>query len=137
MNRVLGWLALGAVAWAAPAFAVEQAQFFARTQQNVVDLCTAADDDPLQPESIAFCHGFLIGAYSAHQTEHSGPGVPKLICPPDPAPTRAEAIGMYIDWAKAHPEYANESSIESLFKFLIEKWPCPSVATGAAKGGGK
>jgi len=137
MSRTIVGLALATLVWAAPAAALESDDFVARTQQDVVGLCTAPEGDDLYEESLSFCHGFLVGAYTAHQTEHSGPKATKIVCPPDPAPTRAEAIAMYVDWAKAHPQYDNESSIESLFKFLTEKWPCPSVATGGAKEGAK
>lgn len=134
MRLVPVFFALGLLGVALPARAVDNTDFVARTQQDVIDLCTATDDDPMQAQAIAFCHGFLIGAYTSHQTERAGADAVKIVCPPDPAPSRAEGIGMYIDWAKAHPEYANEPSIESLFKFLTDKWPCPAVAKGAKEG---
>ena len=137
MSRTLAALTLTCLVGAAPALALEADDFVAKTQQDVIGLCTVTEDHDLYEESIAFCHGFLVGAYSAHQTEHAGPKATKLICPPDPAPTRTEAIGQYIAWAKAHPEYDGESSIESLFKYLIENWPCPAVAKGAVKGDAK
>jgi len=137
MSRTLAALALASLVQGAPALALEADDFVAKTQQDVIGLCTVTEDNDLYEESIAFCHGFLVGAYSAHQTEHSGPKATKIICAPEPAPTRTEAIGQYIAWAKAHPEYDGESSIESLFKYLIENWPCPSIATGAAKEGAK
>jgi hypothetical protein len=31
---------------------------------------------------------------------------------------------MFIEWAKAHPEYLNEPPVETEFRFLIETWPC-------------
>jgi hypothetical protein len=137
MARTLASLALAALALAQPANALGSDDFMARTQHDIVDLCTAPEDSDLYQASLAFCHGFLVGAYSAHMTEHAGPKAARIVCMPDPAPTRAESIAMYVDWAKAHPEYASESSIESLFKFLTERWPCPSGATGSAKEGAK
>jgi len=137
MTRSVIALVLVSLVLATAAGAREADDFIARTQQDVIGLCTVTQDDELYEESIAFCHGFLVGAYSAHQTERSGPDAVKLVCPPDPTMTRVQAIQRYVDWAKAHPEYDGESSIESLFKFLIETWPCPSVATGAGKEGAK
>ena len=31
---------------------------------------------------------------------------------------------MFIDWAKAHPQYMDESPVETEFRFLMETWPC-------------
>jgi hypothetical protein len=48
----------------------------------------------------------------------------RLVCMPDPAPSRNEAIGMFIDWAKARPQFWKEPPVETEFRFLTEKWPC-------------
>lgn len=137
MRQPLARFALASLVWAVPAAALESDDFLARTQQDVVGLCTAPEESDLFEESLAFCHGFLVGAYSAHQTEHMGPKSAKIVCPPEPMPTRAQSIQMYLDWAEAHPEYDREPSIESLFKFLTEEWPCPPSAAGTSKEGAK
>ena len=31
---------------------------------------------------------------------------------------------MFVEWAKAHPQYMNELPVETEFRFLMEKWPC-------------
>jgi hypothetical protein len=43
---------------------------------------------------------------------------------PDPEPSRNEAIGMFIEWAKSHPQHWQERPVETEFRFLIETWPC-------------
>jgi hypothetical protein len=31
---------------------------------------------------------------------------------------------MFIAWAREHPEYMGERPVDSLFRFLAEKYPC-------------
>jgi len=104
--------------------AVSKEDFEAKTTQNIINLCTAAPEDPLYQQAIHFGHGYLVGAYHYYVAMSAGPKGTKLVCPPDPPPSRNEAIGMFIDWAKAHPQYMNESPVETEFRFLMETWPC-------------
>ena len=104
--------------------AVSEEDFKVKTTQNLINLCTAAPDDPYRDKAIHFCHGYLVGAYDYHVTENSGPDGKTLFCIPEPTPSRNAAIGMFIEWAKAHPQYMGEKPVETEFRFLIEKWPC-------------
>ncbi|GLI32904.1 Rap1a/Tai family immunity protein [Desulforhabdus amnigena] len=104
--------------------AVSEEDFKVKTTRNLLNLCTAPADDPLREEAIHFCHGYLVGAYAYYNAEYSGPDRNPLVCFPDPPPSRNETIGMFIEWAKAHPEYMNEAPVETQFRFLMEKWPC-------------
>jgi hypothetical protein len=109
---------------ASVATAANPEDFKVKTTKALMDLCTTAPDSPLYKEAIHFCHGFLVGAYSYHVAENSGPQGKPLVCFPDPQPTRTEAINMFMDWLKAHPELMEDKPVESQFRFLIEKWPC-------------
>ena len=104
--------------------AVTEKDFKAETTQNIVNLCTASPDDPLYHQAINFCHGYLVGAYHYYDAQSSGPKGIKFVCPPDPRPSRNQSIGMFIEWAQAHPQYRNEPQVETEFRFLMEKWPC-------------
>ena len=104
--------------------AVNEKDFEVQTTENIINLCTAASDDPLYHQAINFCHGFLVGAYRYYEAAGSGPGGLKLVCLPDPRPSRNETIDMFIEWAKAHPQHWSEPPVESEFRFLMEKWPC-------------
>ena len=104
--------------------AVTEKDFEAETTKNIVNLCTASTDDPLYHQAINFCHGYLVGAYHYYEAHSSGPEGIKLVCPPDPMPSRNEAIGLFIEWAKAHPQYWSEPPVDTEFRFLMEKWPC-------------
>ena len=104
--------------------AVSENDFKADTTEQIVNLCTSDPGEPLYQQAFNFCHGYLVGAYKYYEAEHSGSNATKLVCLPDPQPTRDEAIQMFMEWAKAHPQYMGENPVETEFRFLMEKWPC-------------
>ena len=106
------------------AAAVSEEDFQAKATRNIVNLCTASANDPQHDKAIHFCHGYLVGAYAYYSAMSSGPEGKRLVCFPDPPPTRNNAIAMFIEWAKGHPEYMDEAPVETEFRFLIEQWPC-------------
>ncbi len=104
--------------------AVTSEDFEVKTTRNLINLCTASPNDPMAREAIHFCHGYLVGAYQYHDAEASGTDARRMVCFPDPAPTRNKAIEMFVEWAKAHPQYMGERPVETEFRFLIGQWPC-------------
>ena len=104
--------------------ATDQQDFIVDSTDDIVDLCTTSPNDPLYTAAIHFCQGYLVGAYAYYDALASGPEGVRLVCFPDPAPSRNAVIDMYIKWAKAHPEHMKEIPVETLFMFLTEKWPC-------------
>jgi hypothetical protein len=106
------------------ASAVSENDFKADTTEQIVNLCTADPGEPLYQQAVNFCHGYLVGAYKYYEAAHSGPKALKMVCLPDPQPSRDEAIQMFMKWAKAHPQYMNESPVETEFRFLMEAYPC-------------
>jgi hypothetical protein len=107
--------------WAA---AVSEKDFEVQTTQQLLSLCTASPGDPLYHQAVNFCQGYLVGAYKYYEAAHSGPNAPKLVCLPNPPPSRSNSIDMFIEWTKAHPQFWNEPPVETEFRFLMEKWPC-------------
>lgn len=105
--------------------AVTDEDFQVKTTQNLLNLCTVSASDPKAQEAIHFCHGYLVGAYHYHLAESEGSeGAKRLVCFPSSGVTRTEAIAMFVDWAKARPQFLKETPVETEFRFLIEKWPC-------------
>jgi hypothetical protein len=115
-----------AVLLALPALAgaVTEKDFEVKTTQNLLDLCTASPKDPLYNQAVNFCQGYLVGAYAYYAAAAAGPDGAKLVCFPEKAPSRNEAIAMFVEWAKAHPQYKGEKPVETEFRFLMETWPC-------------
>jgi hypothetical protein len=110
--------------------------FTIRNAGDLVELCAADPAETLYDDAINFCHGFASGAWQYHQAQANGPQGRRLVCPPEPMPKRAEAVAMFVTWARSHPEHMSEPAVETLFRFLIEKWPCAETAA-AKKGGAK
>jgi hypothetical protein len=117
-------LLVAAILFPGFAGAASEKDFEVQTTENLINLCTAAPDDPLYHQAVNFCHGFLVGAYRYYEAAGSGPAGLKLVCLPDPPPSRNNMIDMFIEWAKAHPQYLKENPVETEFRFLMEKWPC-------------
>ena len=104
--------------------AVSEKDFEIQSTENLINLCTAAPDDPLYHQAINFCHGFLVGAFRYYEAVESGPAGVKLFCLPDPPPSRNESFAMFVEWVKAHPQYMKQRAVETEFRFLMETWPC-------------
>jgi hypothetical protein len=125
MKKLLITLLLTA-ALAVPAFAGEltKEDFQMKTTEDLIDLCTAPADSPLQEAAINFCYGYLVGAYHYYEAANEGPEGERLVCLPNPPPERTQVVDMFIKWVKAHPEYMKERAVDTEFRFLSEKWPC-------------
>jgi hypothetical protein len=104
--------------------AVSEKDFEAKTTEEMIRLCTVSPDDPLYHQAINFCHGYLVGAFHYYEASSMGPAGVKLVCPPDPRPSRNATIDKFIEWANSHRQYWNEPPVETEFRFLMEWWPC-------------
>ena len=104
--------------------AVTDKDFEAKTTQNLVNLCSVSADDPMYHQAINFCHGYFVGAYAYYEAVSAGPEGVKLVCLPEPRPSRNEAIEMILEWIKSNPQYLKEPAVDTEFRFLMEKWPC-------------
>jgi hypothetical protein len=106
------------------AAAVTDEDFEVKTTRNLLNLCTVSADDPRAKEAIQMCQGYLVGAYDYYVAENSGKDSMRLVCMPNPAPTRNEAVAMFVEWAKANQQYMNDRPVDTEFRFLSAKWPC-------------
>ena len=77
--------------------AVSEKDFEAQTTENIVNLCTAAPDDPLYHHAVNFCHGYLVGAFHYYEVVSAGPAGVQLVCAPDPQPSRNTTVDM-VQW---------------------------------------
>jgi hypothetical protein len=53
--------------------AAGEKDFEVQTTENLINLCTAAPDEPLYHQAINFCHGYLVGAFHYYEAVSSGP----------------------------------------------------------------
>jgi hypothetical protein len=121
---IMGLMAVVIFMVTSVAAAVTTEDFQAKTTQNIINLCSVRAGDPMAREAIHFCQGYLVGAYHYYMAMSTGPDSERLVCFPKSDVSRDEAIAMFVEWAKAHPQFINEAPVETEFRFLIEKWPC-------------
>jgi len=105
--------------------ALSEDDFYVRSAQDLVELCSSPESDPLNDAADHFCHGFLSGAWQYHQALANGPDGRRLVCPPDPPPTRNEVVRGFVAWSSEHAEYLGDSAVDTLFRYLVEIAPCP------------
>jgi hypothetical protein len=118
----------------APAGAVTEDSFHLRTGADLVALCSAPSDDKLHAAAVHLCHGYGAGAYQAIMALTSHEKIPPVVCPPNPRPSRNEAVARFLAWANANPQHQSEPAIEFLGRFLTTEYPCPKTTgrTGRA-----
>jgi len=117
-------LAASFLALVTASHAVTKDNFLVRDTNDIIALCTAPGTDPLYTAAVHFCHGYLVGAYHYQDALYSGPGRTPLVCPPNPKPSRDQAIAGYIAWARQHPEYGKALTVNTMMKYAVERWPC-------------
>ena len=124
MRRLVWVIGLVVCLWPLLSGGATRDEFLVRTTQDYVAICSTSPHDPLYAAAIGFCHGYAVGAYHYYLAEVAGPKGTPLVCPPEPPPSRAEILPMFVAWAQANPQYMGERPVDSLFRFLAEKWPC-------------
>ncbi|MGD9763315.1 MAG: Rap1a/Tai family immunity protein [Candidatus Binatia bacterium] len=105
------------------ATAVTREDFLVTSAQDLIDVCSVPETDPMHERATSFCHGFVTGVVRYHDAMTADPRT-DLFCPPEPQPTRQDVIQKFVAWGKAHPQYAGEQPVDALFKFLVDAYPC-------------
>jgi hypothetical protein len=77
----------------------------------------------MQTAAIHFCQGFAVGAYQTLSGLQAGMRQ-KLFCPPQPTPSRNQAIANFVGWIKANPSAMAEPPADALADYLITRFPC-------------
>jgi Rap1a immunity proteins len=105
--------------------AATEAQFNLASTGDLVDLCSAAPDNGVGSAALNFCEGYVHGAVTVEMLNLAAFSGSKLFCLPNPPPTRAQAIGEFVTWARAEPGRLTQSPTDGLFGFLRDHYPCP------------
>lgn len=119
MRGLFVWAVVAVLAAPATVLAVDKEDFHVDDAQDLVDVCTTPQTDPLYEAAMGFCHGYCVGAWQYY--EASGR---KFVCVPEKEPTRVEVIDSFIDWAGRHPQYMQEGAVQTLFKYLASTYAC-------------
>ena len=109
---------------AGSAAAVTMEDFKVEQSQNLLNLCSADESDPLYAESKMFCLGYFAGAMHFHRALTSTDKIKPVACPQGTV-TRVEAANNFVTWARANPKYMGEPAIDSAVRSAVAAWPCP------------
>ena len=125
--KLKGWAVAGGLVLLASGAsrAATEANFGANTTGDLVELCTATPDNPIGTAAVNFCEGFAQGAVLVEVQNQTAFRGPKLFCMPNPPPSRNQALGDFVNWARSSPDRLAQSSTDGLFRFLSERYPCP------------
>jgi hypothetical protein len=97
--------------------------FTLRTAADLVDICTLEQSHADHLVASAFCYGFFEGGTHYHATISTSPTYKKIVCGP-PETTRTEAVEVFVTYVRSNPQYASEAPIDTIFRSLVDKWPC-------------
>ena len=109
----------------APA-AVTDAEFPPSSVRDLIAICAPAPDDPRMTASVNFCHGFVEGSVIVEEAHEAQRGARKLFCLPSPRPPRGSELTNFITWANEQPGRLDMPSIDGVFVYLAERFPCPA-----------
>jgi hypothetical protein len=140
LNR-LAIAAAALVGWSAAAAAQAPPQTVPRrvphTVTELANVCGIPEGSPDRTIARYFCGGFLAGASQFHGALYpvGGPRQP-MFCPPDPPPSLPQAMDAFVAWARANPQFGNETAVDGLIRFAAQTYPCPPEAPRARRRGG-
>lgn len=118
-------LGAGGIAGVQRVGAVTRENFIARTTADYVAVCSTPESDPIYQAAMAFCHGYGVGAFHYYLAVIEAQGKKPFVCLPNPTPPRQEILQGFVAWAGSHPAHVQELPVEALFRYLVEKFPCP------------
>ncbi len=115
-------LVAAALMVATPALAADRPNYQIRHAADLVAVCATDPGAVDYATAISFCHGILVGAYQFYDASRPAEG--RSICPPNPTPSRAKLMSDFVAWAKTRPQYSQSHAVDTLFRFLVETYPC-------------
>ena len=106
--------------------AVTEDSFLLRNTGDLLDVCSAAQSDPMYTAARNFCEGFAVGVFRVLQEEDMARRSRHMFCLPNPLPTRNETINNLVQWAKADASRMSLSAADGIATFLSQQYPCPA-----------
>jgi hypothetical protein len=105
--------------------ALTQDSFLLRNTGDLIDLCSAAQTDPLYTAAMNFCHGFAVGVFRVLNEEDMAMPSKRLFCPPQSPPSRIQVIADLVQWTKGRPDQMNSPPADTVAAFFEQRFPCP------------
>jgi hypothetical protein len=104
----------------------DNSDFALKSAQDLFDLCTAEQGNPAFRTARAFCYGYFSGARHYHDAVAAVAVLAPLACPPASV-TRDEAVTVFVEFIRAHPQKAADQPVDAVFEALATRWPCPTA----------
>jgi hypothetical protein len=98
--------------------------FELRTAQDLLDICTLDQSHASFWAAQAFCFGYFRGGADFQRALTAGPGFQRIACA-EPGTKIRDAVAVFIDYARAHPEELTKAPMDVVFHAVAERWPCP------------
>jgi len=117
-------LVIAILGFTTPAPAITLDEFRLRSGADVVALCSTPASDPLYTAAVHMCHGFGAGAYQTIMAMTRHEKLKAVVCPPDPPPSRNEAVRLFVQWANDNPRYQAEPAVDFVGRFFLAQFPC-------------
>jgi hypothetical protein len=103
---------------------VTEENFRLDTTRDLVALCGVDAEDPNAVAAIHMCHGYVTGLVHFHIV--MGRALEgRVYCMKDEArPTRDQAVAMFVEWSKAHPENDSNEAVDGVLLWAADTYPC-------------
>ena len=103
---------------------VTEENFRLDTTRDLVALCGVDAGDPNAVAAIHMCHGYVTGLVHFHIV--MGRALEgRVYCMKDEArPTRDQAVAMFVEWSKAHPENDSSEAVDGVLLWAADTYPC-------------
>ncbi len=118
---MLGWAATVAQAASPNSFAFDDYQL--ATSGDLLDVCTLSPGHEHYAVSMAYCAGYFQGGAQFHDAVAGTPEFPRIACAPQGTKLE-DLVNVFVAYAKANPQYLSERPMETVFRAVVNKWPC-------------
>jgi Rap1a immunity proteins len=95
-----------------------------RTSGDLLDICALDTSHAQYLEARGFCLGYFAGGIDLHDALAVSNEFPRLACPPGQV-TRDAVVETFVAYGQAHPEHLAERPMDTVFRAVIDQWPCP------------
>jgi hypothetical protein len=95
-----------------------------RTSADLLDICALDTVHADYWEARGFCLGYVAGGIDLHDALAVADDFPQIACPTQGV-TRNDVVEAFVSYAQAHPEHLDERPMDTVFRAVTDRWPCP------------
>jgi Rap1a immunity proteins len=95
-----------------------------RTSGDLLDICALDSSHVNYWEARGFCLGYFAGGIDLHDALAVTQDVPRIACPAGGV-TRDDVVEAFVAYAQANPEHLDERPMDTVFRAVADRWPCP------------